>query len=192
MQSPLVGIIANPVSARDIRRVIANANSLQVADRANIVLRALAALAACGVAEVVMMPDMAASGHVLRGIDSRRCGETRFPRLSFLEMPVTGTVDDTLRAARLMRAAGVAAIVVLGGDGTHRAVVTECGTMPIAGISTGTNNAFPASRADRHRFRGRACGQRRRAEGGCVWPIRRSRLHLTTARRKSRLSMSPS
>ena len=58
MQSPLVGIIANPVSARDIRRVVANASSLQIADRANIVLRALAALAAAGVTDVVMMPDM--------------------------------------------------------------------------------------------------------------------------------------
>jgi len=31
--SPLVGIIANPVSARDIRRVIANASSLRRRDR---------------------------------------------------------------------------------------------------------------------------------------------------------------
>jgi hypothetical protein len=35
---------------------------------------------------------------------------------------------------------------VLGGDGTHRAVVTSCGDVPIAGISTGTNNAFPEHR----------------------------------------------
>ena len=47
--TPLVGIIANPVSARDIRRVIANANSLQLADRVNIVLRLLSSLASCGV-----------------------------------------------------------------------------------------------------------------------------------------------
>jgi ATP-NAD kinase len=38
----------------------------------------------------------------------------------------------------------VKAIVVLGGDGTHRAVVRECTDIPIAGLSTGTNNAFPA------------------------------------------------
>ena len=135
MQPPLVGIIANPVSARDIRRVVANASSLQIVDRANIVLRALAALAAAGVTDVVMMPDMSGiRSHVMRGIEhSRRCGEARFPRLSFLEMPVSGTVEDTRRAARLMSAAGVAVIVVLGGDGTHRAVVTECGTVPIAG-----------------------------------------------------------
>ena len=36
--------------------------------------------------------------------------------------------------------------MVLGGDGTHRAVVRECGEVPIAGISTGTNNAFPEHR----------------------------------------------
>jgi NAD+ kinase len=66
--------------------------------------------------------------------------------VEFLDMPVTGTVDDTLRAARMMREAGVAAIVVLGGDGTHRAVVRECGDVPIVGLSTGTNNAFPEMR----------------------------------------------
>ena len=34
MAAPLVGIIANPISARDIHRVVASANSVQVADRA--------------------------------------------------------------------------------------------------------------------------------------------------------------
>ena len=35
---------------------------------------------------------------------------------------------------------------MLGGDGTHRVVVSECGNVPIAGISSGTNNAFPETR----------------------------------------------
>jgi NAD kinase len=61
-------------------------------------------------------------------------------------MAPTSTVDDTFEAARLLRRAGVAAIVVLGGDGTHRAVVRECRDIPIAGLSTGTNNAFPEMR----------------------------------------------
>ena len=70
---PVVGIIANPVSARDIRRVVANAASLQIADRANIVLRVLAALAACGVEQVLMMPDRGGiAGHVARGIERSR------------------------------------------------------------------------------------------------------------------------
>jgi predicted polyphosphate/ATP-dependent NAD kinase len=145
---PVIGIIANPVSARDIRRVVANAASLQIADRANIVLRVLAALAASGIEHVLMMPDRGGiAGHVTRGIErSRNQGEHRFPSVSYLDMPVTGTVNDTHCATRLLRKVGVAAIVVLGGDGTHRAVVSQCTTIPIAGISTGTNNAFPEHR----------------------------------------------
>jgi len=145
---PVVGIIANPVSARDLRRVVASAGSLQIADRANIVLRVLAALAACGIERVLMMPERGGiRPHVERGIErSRNLHEHRFPDIVHLHMPVRGTAADSSQAAWLMRRAGVAAIVVLGGDGTHRAVVRECGDIPIAGISTGTNNAFPEHR----------------------------------------------
>lgn len=146
--APTVGIIANPVSARDIRRVIANATSLQITDRANIVLRVLACLKATGVGQVVMMPENGGiRHHVRRGVErSHNLGEHEFPDLAYLDMTVTGTVDDTIRAADLMRQKNIDAIVVLGGDGTHRAVVSRCGAVPIAGISTGTNNAFPEHR----------------------------------------------
>jgi predicted polyphosphate/ATP-dependent NAD kinase len=148
MAEPWVGIIANPVSARDIRRVIANAASLQITDRANIVLRVLACLKACGIQRVMMMPEAGGiRGHVKRGLDrSANQGEMEFPELSFVDMRVTGTVEDSRRAASAMCAAGASAIVVLGGDGTHRAVASACGKVPLAGISTGTNNAFPEHR----------------------------------------------
>ena len=140
-----VGIVANPISARDIRRLVANANSLQVADRANIVLRVLAALAATGVRDVLMMPDKGGIRSLLqRGLErSRSMAEQVWPSVRYVEMPVQSTVEDTLRATEAMAAAGVAAIIVLGGDGTHRAVASRCGDIPIAGLSTGTNNAFP-------------------------------------------------
>ena len=143
-----VGIIANPVSARDIRRVIANATALQITDRANIVLRVLACLKACGIGDVVMMPENGGiRSHVKRGLDrSHNRGETEFPDVTYIDMPTTGTVDDSIRAAAAMRELNLSAIVVLGGDGTHRAVVSACGDIPIAGISTGTNNAFPEHR----------------------------------------------
>jgi len=145
--APLVGIIANPVSARDIRRVIANANSLQLADRVNIVLRLLAALAACGVGRVMMMPDREGLRVMLARHLARHQGpDAGLPAVEFIDMPVTARVDDTLHAARHMADAGVAVIIVLGGDGTHRAVVRECGGVPVAGLSTGTNNAFPEMR----------------------------------------------
>ncbi len=147
MGAPLVGIIANPVSARDIRRIIANANSLQLADRVNIVLRLLSALAGCGIDRVMMMPDREGLRVMLTRHLARHQGpDAGLPRVDFIPMPVTARVDDTLLAARHMADAGVAVIIVLGGDGTHRAVVRECGPVPIAGISTGTNNAFPEMR----------------------------------------------
>jgi predicted polyphosphate/ATP-dependent NAD kinase len=143
-----VGIIANPVSARDIRRVIANATALQITDRANIVLRVLSCLNACGVHRVYMMPENGGiRHHVRRGIDRAENRSLKhFPHVEYLDYKISGTVDDTFNAARMMREKGVSAIVVLGGDGTHRAVVTSCGDVPIAGISTGTNNAFPEHR----------------------------------------------
>jgi predicted polyphosphate/ATP-dependent NAD kinase len=151
----IVGIIANPVSARDIRRIIANASNLQTAERVNIVLRVLTTLSALGVGRVLMMPDKAGlSSMLLRSLSRERSAHFDFPAVEFIDMPLTSTVDDTFRAVRGMLEAGVRAIVVLGGDGTHRAVVSEllrssgpAGVrIPIAGLSTGTNNAFPEMR----------------------------------------------
>lgn len=142
-----VGLVANPVSAHDIRRVIANAHSLQVADRANIVLRVLAGLAATGVGSVMVMPDRKGITALLqRNVARERNLGRPLPEVQILDMPVTTTVDDTLRATAEMVDAGVAAMVVLGGDGTHRAVVRRCGKVPLAGLSTGTNNAYPEMR----------------------------------------------
>ena len=143
-----VGLVANPVSARDIRRVIANATSLQVSDRANIVMRVLAAMRACGVQRVLMMPENGGICSLLkRGLQrEQRLGENRFPELEMTNTQISGTVADTFAATKAMLDSGVKAIVVLGGDGTHRAVVKICEQVPIAGISTGTNNAFPEHR----------------------------------------------
>ena len=143
-----VGLVANPVSARDIRRVIANATSLQVSDRANIVMRVLAAMRACGVQRVLMMPENGGICSLLkRGLQrEQRLCENRFPELEMTNTQISGTVADTFAATKAMLDSGVKAIVVLGGDGTHRAVVKICEQVPIAGISTGTNNAFPEHR----------------------------------------------
>ncbi|MEZ5924235.1 MAG: NAD(+)/NADH kinase [Hyphomicrobiaceae bacterium] len=136
------------MSARDIRRIIANATNLQITDRANIVLRVLSCLSSLGVGRVLMMPEGGGiRAHIGRWmLRSENTGDAKFPVLDMVDMPVSGTVEDTITAASAMREAGVSAIVVLGGDGTHRAVASACGDIPIAGISSGTNNAFPEHR----------------------------------------------
>lgn len=149
-----LGVIANPVSARDIRRVVANAGNLQISDRVNIVLRVLAAAGACGVQRALLMPDRggirALLDRTLKRELGHAAGTSTYPEVAYLDLEPTSTVDDTFAATRMLVDAGVAAIVVLGGDGTHRAVVREllrCGArIPIAGLSTGTNNAFPEMR----------------------------------------------
>jgi predicted polyphosphate/ATP-dependent NAD kinase len=64
-------------------------------------------------------------------------------RISFLEMAIEGTQDDSIRAAQRMNEAQVDCIVTLGGDGTNRVVSKTCGEVPLIPISTGTNNVFP-------------------------------------------------
>lgn len=151
VSTPTLGLIANPVSARDIRRIVANAGNLQITDRVNIVLRVLQAAHAAGVQRALLMPDRGGirallERHLRRGHDVA----STLPAIEFLDMEPTSSVEDTFRATRLLQAAGVKAIVVLGGDGTHRAVVRELiegdEALPIAGLSTGTNNAFPEMR----------------------------------------------
>src|SRR5262249_33809661 len=119
----------------------------QAADRSNIMLRVLAALGACGVSRVLAMPDRKGIRALLeRGVERERRLGHQVPTVEFLDMPVTTSVRDTCEAAAAMADAGVRAIVVLGGDGTHRAVVRSCRGVPVAGLSTGTNNAYPEMR----------------------------------------------
>lgn len=132
-----VGIIANPAAGKDIRRLVAHGRPVPNEEKANIVRRVLLGLEAAGVTDVVIMPDHATLGRrALDGIDLSM-------KVDFLDMPLFGTEDDSIRAARLMAEMGVGCLVTLGGDGTNRAVARADGEMPVVPISTGTNNVFP-------------------------------------------------
>ncbi len=147
---PALGLVANPVSARDIRRVVANAGNLQITDRVNIVLRVLQAARAAGVRRALLMPDRGGIRALLERHLKRGHDDGLLPSVEWLDMEPESSVEDTFTATRLLLRAGVRAIVVLGGDGTHRAVARELvaarSAVPIAGLSTGTNNAFPEMR----------------------------------------------
>lgn len=135
-----VGIIANPAAGKDIRRLVAYATVTDNIRKAGIVRRAIMALSSTGVDEIVIMPDTYNLGG--RALDGVRQHEIKC-RVSFLDMPVTDSMEDSTRAARLMNEQGVDCIITVGGDGTNRVVAHGCGTVPIVPISTGTNNVFP-------------------------------------------------
>jgi ATP-NAD kinase N-terminal domain len=133
-----VGIIANPASGKDIRRLVAHGSVFDNQEKANIVGRVLLGLEAVGVERAWIMPDSFGIG--LRALD-----EVRLSGLcaSILDMPCTYTSEDTPRATQLMAEARVGCLVTLGGDGTNRLVARTCGQVPLMPISTGTNNVFP-------------------------------------------------
>lgn len=140
-----LGIVTNPMSGRDIRRLVAQASVFPNAEKTNMVLRLLAAAAAAGVERALVSTDgMGVAGGVARGVAKRRAGAGRLPVLEFVELgALTGTADDTRDMVRAMRARGAAVIVVLGGDGTVRAAAARSGDVALLPLSTGTNNAFP-------------------------------------------------
>ena len=132
-----VGIIANPASGKDIRRLIAHGSVFDNQEKVSIVRRVMLGLQAVGVDEVVFMPDYFGIGQ--RALD----GVQLDLRVSTLEMRIQANQDDSTLAAEMMRERGVGAIVTLGGDGTNRVVAKSVGDVPIMPISTGTNNVFP-------------------------------------------------
>ena len=133
-----VGIVANPMAGRDIRRLVAHGRFVPNHEKVNILTRVLSGIEASGVERVIMMPDSA-------GL-SRGAADGRFPDLEvrLLHMPILNGDYDSTRAARAMADMGVGCLVTLGGDGTNRAVAKGSGEVPILPVSTGTNNVFPS------------------------------------------------
>ena len=119
------------------------------AEKGAMVHRLMAGLGAAGVDRVVMMPAGSGVSQSLQRHLSGRTGHLaaqRLPELEVLDMALCEDARDSAAAVRAMAELPVAAIVVLGGDGTHRVVAAHCGDIPLCALSTGTNNAFPELR----------------------------------------------
>lgn len=137
-----VGVVANPASARDLRRLVADGSAVTAHDKLTLIRRVMAGLAATGVQAVLSMQDAGGISSGLADLLDRPSARD-WPPLRFVDHPLTHGAADTVAAVTAMVAAGVGAIVVIGGDGTNRVVATACGDVPLMPISTGTNNAFP-------------------------------------------------
>ena len=135
----VAGIVANPASGKDIRRLVAYGTVFDNLEKVNIVKRILIGLEAVGIEKTVYMPDY--YGILPRALDGLRkqlnmCVEP-------VDIELTGTQIDSMKAAEVMAQQGVGCIIVLGGDGTNRMVAKGSANVPLLSVSTGTNNVFP-------------------------------------------------
>ncbi|MEM9744483.1 MAG: NAD(+)/NADH kinase [Pseudomonadota bacterium] len=132
-----IGIIANPASGKDVRRLVARASVFDNQEKQAIVRRLLLGALATGAEEVRFLDD--AHGIVRGALEDLPRRLNAQP----VDATQTGTALDTISAARAMEDVGCAVVVSLGGDGTNRAVALGWRSVPLLPLSTGTNNVFP-------------------------------------------------
>lgn len=133
----LIGIIANPASGKDIRRLVAYGSVFDNQEKIRIVRRVLLGLQAAGIHRTAYMPDY--HGIVERALDGLQVDLSA----EKLQFDTKADQRDSIKAAQLLAQQGAGCIVTLGGDGTNRVVAKGAGQVPILPLSTGTNNVFP-------------------------------------------------
>jgi len=134
-------VVANPASGKDIRRLVSYATVIDNLEKVNICKRVVLAAQAMGIQIVYFMMDTFQIGCTVRN-DLQREGVLT-AAIEILAIPYSASADDSTNAAAEMERRGVGCIVVLGGDGTSRAVAKGITATPIVPISTGTNNVYP-------------------------------------------------
>ena len=133
-----VGVIANPMSGRDVRRLAARARRENPEDKQNQLARAVVGAAAAGATRFLLVQDCFRISK--SAVENMNVGAS----FEFLDVGALDTKPgDTARAVAAMREAGAGALLVLGGDGTNRVVAQEWQDAPVVPMSTGTNNVFP-------------------------------------------------
>ncbi|MGR6836385.1 ATP-NAD kinase family protein [Syntrophomonas erecta] len=136
-----VGIIANPASGKDIRRLVAYGTTFDNLQKVSIVRRAVLGMAEAGVDHLIYMPDY--YNIVPRALDGLWKRHHIDMKIEEADIEMTATQIDSARAAEKMQKSGVDCIITLGGDGTNRMVAKGCKDIPLVPVSTGTNNVFP-------------------------------------------------
>lgn len=139
-----VGVIVNPAAGKDIRRLVSLASPTSDMAKIGIVRRAVTGAIEGGARRLLVADDRhALARRAVAKLDLGGGGVDGGVEIEVIDQPLLSTGRDTQRAAAAMAAAGIGAVVVLGGDGTHRDVAKGWRHAPLVGISTGTNNVFP-------------------------------------------------
>ncbi len=132
-----VGIIANPLSGRDVRRYAARGSHVTPESKRDQVARAVIGAVAGGARRVLVMREPFRIS--IQAVENLRIDA----EIEVIDVDARLDAGDTTRVAREMRERGCGALVVLGGDGTNRAVAKAWDGAPLVPLSTGTNNVFP-------------------------------------------------
>ena len=133
----LVGLVANPVSSKDIRRLTGLARVIDIEEKANLVARLLVGIGSVNGVTVMSVDDP--SGLVRRAVT---LAGSSAPKVDFLPIEAQGSESDTRMAAAHLARLEASALVTVGGDGTVRAAAEGWPTAPLVPVAAGTNNAF--------------------------------------------------
>ena len=137
MAAQTIGIVANPASGKDVRRLVARASVFDNREKCAIIRRALTGAINAGGNRFAYLDDShnIAGGAIAELEDL--CEATKIPCLK------TSSVLDTIQGAVHLQEHGCMATLILGGDGTSRAFVNGWRDSVLLPLSTGTNNVFP-------------------------------------------------
>lgn len=132
----MIGLIVNPTSSKDIRRLVALGRVVPVEEKVNVVARFLAGVGPD--VPVLALDDTAGVTRRAARLAAHHAGADP----DWLEVANTGTEADSINAARALSERGVDLVAVVGGDGTLRAAAEGWPDATLLLLPAGTNNAF--------------------------------------------------
>jgi predicted polyphosphate/ATP-dependent NAD kinase len=137
MSESKLGLVVNPMSGRDVRRLAARATNMTHEAKRDIVARVAAGADAMGVTDIYITKEpFQISSMALEHMGLKA-------RVHTVEHKLSNDASDTERSMALFKEAGCKTFVSLGGDGTNRAIVRTSPDIDLVPLSTGTNNVFP-------------------------------------------------
>lgn len=169
----IVGLIANPASSKDIRRLTGLARVVDVEEKANLVARLLVGIGSVDGIRVLALDDQA--GLVRRAV---RLADGNGPEVGYIPIETTGTEADTRNCAAYLASHEARALITVGGDGTVRAAAEGWPEAPLIPVAAGTNNAFAL--ADEPTVTGLAAGLAISGPGDAFSPTTAIAVQTTT------------
>lgn len=159
----IIGLIANPASSKDIRRLTGLARVVDIEEKANLVARLLVGIESVPGISILALDDQA--GLVRR---AARLAGRHGSNIGFIPIEAIGTEADTRRSAAYLASHDARALVTVGGDGTVRAAAEGWPEAPLIPVAAGTNNAFALS--DEPTVTGLAAARAITGSGGAFSP----------------------